>query len=259
MASLSVAAAVPAQAHPSAPAGTHILIPNKTNNLDCNGWSPKYKSVAPAHKMLCADPHGSLRTRYSAGSAAPKKFWSRFIDNRHYVGHDEPSVKFESSTPGSGNTMTYFMRLPHDPKKKATNDGKVVDAAELSPAIWFGLPLCDPHSYPQNPCTPDSDANLGGISDANAAGSAFMELQFYAPGFTGPDEPGCLRTKWCSALTIDSLESQFNFVNLNPNCEEPQNFAFLQRNGVPAGPPSPQLSNIQAVTPNARDADVQPR
>ena len=43
-----------------------------------------------------------------------------------------------------------------------------------------------------------------------------MELQFYAPGFTGPDEPGCLRTKWCSALTIDSVESQFNFVNLNP-------------------------------------------
>jgi hypothetical protein len=85
-----------------------------------------------------------------------------------------------------------------------------------------------------------------------------MELQFYAPGFTGPDEPGCLRTKWCSALTIDSVESQFNFVNLNPGCPEPQNFAFIQRNGVPAGPPSPQLSNIHSVTPNGQTLTYSP-
>jgi hypothetical protein len=200
---LAVIAAGPAQAHTGAPAASHILKPNKTNNLDCNAWSNAYKSIAPEHKMLCADPHGPLSTGYSSGSNPPSRFWSRFRDNGHYVGHDEPSVKFISGTAGSGNTMTYFMRLPHDPTKKATNDGKVVDAAELSPAIWFGLPICDPKSYPQNPCTPDSDANSGAINDPNAAGSAFMELQFYAPGFTGPDEPGCLRTKWCR-LSIDS-------------------------------------------------------
>src|SRR5262249_59446730 len=105
----------------------------------------------------------------------------------------------------SGKPFTYCRRVRKAPAAKPTNSGKVVDAAELSPAIWFGLPLCDPKSYPQNPCTPDSDANSGAINDPNAAGSAFMELQFYAPGFTGPDEPGCLRTKWCSALTIDSV------------------------------------------------------
>ena len=43
---------------------------------------------------------------------------------------------------------------------------------------------------------------------------------------------------------------QFNFANLNPNCEEPINFAFLQRNGVPAGPPSPQLTDLSTFTPN---------
>lgn len=252
MASLSVAAAIPAQAHGSAPAGLQVVKPNKTNNLDCNAWSIRFHSVAPAHRQLCADPHGPLRTRYTQGANATRKFWSRFIDNGHYVGHDEPSVKFISHAANSGNTMTYFMRMPHDPKMKATNDGKVVDAAELSPAMWFGLPLCDPKSYPQNPCTPDSDTNSGAINDPNAAGSAFMELQFYAPGFPGPDAPGCTRTQWCSALTIDSVESQFNFVNLNPGCQEPQNFAFIQRNGVPAGPPSPQLSNIHSVTPNGQ-------
>ena len=35
-AGLAVATAGPAQAH-SAPAGTRVLTPNKTNNLDCNG------------------------------------------------------------------------------------------------------------------------------------------------------------------------------------------------------------------------------
>jgi hypothetical protein len=258
VASVSVAGVIPALAH-NAPAAAHILIPNKTNNLDCNGWSPKYHSIAPAHRGLCTDPHGPLRTRYSSVSNAASKLWSRFIDNGHYVGHDEPSVKFISSTPGSGNTMTYFMRIPRDPKKQATNDGKVVHAAELSPAIWFGLPLCDPKSYPQNPCTPDSDTNLGGINDQNASGSAFMELQFYAPGITPfVDAPSCLRTKWCAAMTIDSVESQFNFVNLNPNCEEPVNFAYLQRNGKPAGPPSPQKTNIHTLTPNSETLTFKP-
>ncbi len=250
---MSVIAAGPAQAQMGARAATHGVIPNKTNNLDCNGWSKVYSSIAPARRMDCADPHGRI---YKGGNTA-NKYMSRFLDNGHYVGHDEPSVKFLSSVHNSGNTMTYFMRLPHDPKMKATNSGSVVDAAELSPAMWFGLPLCDPRSYPQNPCTPDSDANTG-LNLPTDAGSAFMELQFYAPGFTGPDEPGCLRTKWCSALTIDSVESQFNFVNLNPNCMEPQNFAFIQRNGVPAGPPGPQTSTIKSLTPNAETLTYSP-
>ena len=32
---------------------------------------------------------------------------------------------------------------------------------------------------------------------------------------------------------------------------EPVNFAYLQRNGVPAGPPSPQLTDVTTFTPNA--------
>jgi hypothetical protein len=252
VAGLAVASAVPAQARSAPAAAAHILIPNKTNSMDCNGWSPKYHSLAPGHRELCTDPHGPLSTGYASGNAAAKRFWSRFIDNGHYVGHDEPSVKFISSAPGSGNTMTYFMRLPHDPMKPATNSGSVVDAAELSPAIWFGLPICDPRSYPQNPCTPDSDTNTGTINNPSDAGSAFMELQFYAPGITPfIDAPSCLSRKWCAAMTIDSLESQFNFANLNLNCPEPVNFAFLQRNGVPAGPPSPQKTNAHTLSPNA--------
>lgn len=139
----------------------------------------------------------------------PRGTWGgRFEDNGVYVGHDEPSVKFISSAPGSGNDMTYVNTLGKDPHAKPTTSphGKTVsDYAELSPAPWFGLPICDPGSYPQNPCKPDSDSNSGAISDPNAAGSAFMELQFYPPGYQPfVDGPSCDATHWCAALTIDS-------------------------------------------------------
>ena len=45
----------------------------------------------------------------------------------------------------------------------------------------------------------------------------------------------CSATKWCAAVTIDSLEAAFGFEGLNTACEEPVNFAFLQRNGSPPG------------------------
>jgi hypothetical protein len=155
--------------------------------------------------------------------------------------------------------MTYFTKIPRDPARTPTANGSVTKYAELSVAPWFGLPLCDPRSYPQNPCTPDSDTNSGLISNPADAGSAFMELQFYPPGFTPfQDNVSCSKTQWCFAMTIDSVESLFNFVGLNPNCQEPVNFAYLQDNGVPAGPPSPQLANVNTQTPNAHTLKVNP-
>jgi hypothetical protein len=219
---------------------TGAVAPNSANELDCNGWSHKYQTVAKEAGALCTDPIKIIN-----GKA------TRFADNGWYVGHDEPSVKFISSRPGSGNTMTYVMKLSQDPKKPPTANGKVVDYAQLSLAPWFGLPICDPKSYPQNPCKPDSDTNTG-LNSPTDAGSAFMELQFYPPGFTPPwtDAVSCSATKWCGAMTIDSLACSFNFATCNNNCIEPVNFAFLQTNGVPTGPPSPQLANVRTFTPN---------
>jgi hypothetical protein len=228
----------------AASAGAGVA-PNATSMMDCNGHSTKYKDVKQDLGGGCTDPLG-----YWDGSA-----W-RFSDNGVYVGHDEPSVKFISDAAGSGNSFSYVTRLATDPAGKPTISptGKTVsDYAELSPAPWFGLPVCDPNSYPLNPCTPDSDSNGGAISDPNAAGSAFLELQFYPPGYEPfVDAPSCDPTHWCAALTIDSLEAGFNFVGLNPACTEPVNFAFLQRNGVPTGPPSPQLTDVSTFTPNSQ-------
>jgi hypothetical protein len=86
-----------------------------------------------------------------------------------------------------------------------------------------------------------------------------MELQFYPPGFTPlNDGASCDPTKWCAALNIDSLSCTFGFATCNNNCIEPVNFAFLQTNGVPAGPPSPQLTNANTFTANANTLKINP-
>jgi hypothetical protein len=270
IATLSIAAAGPAAAHNTARAAAHALSvaqehftvkPNRGSNMtDCNGWSKSYTSVVPRFRENCTDPHGPLVSyRYTApdGTTRTAKYWGRFRDNGHYVGHDEPSVKFISAAPNSANTFTWFTQLPTDPAKAPNSSGTITKYAELSPAPWFGLPLCDPASYTQKPCTPHSDANQSQINNPNAAGDAFMELQFYAPGFPPfQDNTSCSTHKWCIAITIDSLASQFGFVNLNPNCPEPVNFAYLTKNGVPGGPPSPQLANGHTFTPTANTFEV---
>src|SRR5690242_12105645 len=73
-----------ARAAPAANAGVH---PNKIGGLDCNGLSPVQKPVKRV--LQCADPRGSDE--------------GRFEDNGHYIGHDEPSVRFLSNQPGSGS------------------------------------------------------------------------------------------------------------------------------------------------------------
>ena len=51
--------------------------------------------------------------------------------NDVYVGHDEPSVLFKSSVPGSGNDMTYTVTLPQDPKQFPTASGATGTDVEL--------------------------------------------------------------------------------------------------------------------------------
>jgi hypothetical protein len=230
----------------TAKAAVTSVAPNPVNELDCNGWSNKYGTVRKLASN-CTDPLSNYDGKDT-----------RFKDNGHYIGHDEPSVKFISSTPGSGNTMTYLTKIPVDPRRAPTPSGSVTNYGQLSVAPWFGLPMCDPKSYPQNSCTPDSDTNTG-LNAPTDAGSAFMELQFYPPGYTPfVDSESCSATKWCAAVTIDSLECTFGFATCNANCEEPVNFAFLQTNGVPSGPPSPQLTDVSSFTPNGNTLMISP-
>jgi hypothetical protein len=174
-------------------------------------------------------------------------------DNGYYIGHDEPTLQFYSTQPGSSSNITWVQTLPRDPAKPPTEHGPLKDVThffELMPSLWFSMDLCDPRSYPLLPCKPDSDTNSP-HGKYPGGGSAFLELQFYPPGFPPfTDALSCDDTHWCAALTIDSLECTANFTVCNNRCIEPVNSAFIQTDGVPTGPPSPQRADLNTFTPN---------
>jgi hypothetical protein len=167
----------------------------------------------------------------------------------HYVGHDEPSVLFYSNTPGSGNHMQYNVTLPREPGGPFS-DSKAY-SLEDSPAFWFGMAMCDTQSFPEtsSSCPADSDSNIvNPATTKKGPGAAYMELQFYPPGFAPQfAASSCDATRWCVALTIDSLsEDAFTGQTLNASCTaaiggsiEYVNFAYLTLNGAPLGPPNP--------------------
>jgi hypothetical protein len=236
----------------AAATGAPGVKPNAVGGLDCNGLSPIQRPVKLT--SVCSDPKG-----YDGG---------RFYDNGHYIGHDEPIVRFMSNRSGSGNDVTWTERLPLDPPKPPTVGQPGSDRThwfELSVAPWFSMALCNPRSYPYTPCKPESDSNapVGNFPWATpqlaGGGSSFLEMQFYPPGF-GPfvDNISCDNSHWCASLHINDLECNFTFAVCNPNCIEPTNFAFIQTNGVPTGPPGPQLANLASATPNSKTLLMNP-
>jgi hypothetical protein len=193
-----------------------------------------------------------------------------------YVGHDEPSVLFKSGRPGSGNDMTYTVTLPRDPKKQPNASGKggTTWNFQLRPTFWFGLTLCDTESAPEytKTCKPDSDRNnLVGTNPAapdyigKHPGNAFMELQFYGPGYVPQFEGfGCTAHQYCAAMTIDSRTlNQNTGVENTSACNnyilggpEPINWAYITRSGHSQAPANPLFTgtftnpNLSAVNPN---------
>src|SRR5499427_4475727 len=140
------------------------------------------QAVRAAH-AASASQHAAIDCGYGmcAEVANPQE-----VFGGEYVGHDEPSAVFYSNVPGAGNHMTYSMVLPHDPSPVNPNTPGKSYQFELNGAIWLGMALCATQSYPEqvSTCTPDSDSNiLDPATSPNHAGTAFMELQFYPPGW----------------------------------------------------------------------------
>jgi hypothetical protein len=190
--------------------------------------------------------------------------------NGAYTGHDEPSTLFYSNTAGSGDNQSYHLTLPKEPPTLPKQDGSGGTwNFQLHPAFWFGMAMCDTQSYPlyTSTCTPDSDTNIKDDSNPSSpnyigkhAGTAFMEMQFYPPGWAPFQLPGgisCDATKWCAALTIDSLsENPATGQVLNPTCQaitglEYVNFAFITHDGVAQAPANPVHSTAATFTPDA--------
>ncbi len=189
----------------------------------------------------------------------------------YYVGHDEPSLLFYSNKPDSGNSYVSRLTLPKDPPKLPQQNGTGgTFNFQIHPAFWYGMAMCDTQSAPEftNQCTPNSDANIFDSADPNDPhyigkhpGSAFMEMQFYPPGWAPFELPGgisCDATQWCGALNIDSLIQNQNTNQFNNTAcrdlvsDEPVNFAFVTKNGVAQAPANPvsTATNPAVLTPN---------
>jgi hypothetical protein len=185
--------------------------------------------------------------------------------NEYYVGHDEPAVLFYSNEPGAGSNNVYRLRLPKDPPLLPKQDGSGGTwNFQLRPTFWFGMAMCDdqgdpnpggsPSAGPNIPCAAASDSNIFDSPDPAAPdyigrhpGTAFMEMQFYPPGWLFALFGQGTATQWTAALNIDSFQDNANTgQNNNPACQaitngEYVNFAFIQTDGMPfpAGSPSP--------------------
>jgi hypothetical protein len=190
-----------------------------------------------------------FRTSCEYGSALCTEIGDTHLAyGNQYVGHDEPSLLFYSHTPGSGNQMTYQLTLPKEPdgpfsQRKSYN-------FELHPSFWFGMAVCDTQSYPEQvkTCPPHSDANAVDVrKNNNHPGTAFVELQFYPPGWADGIFGSCATHQWCAAMTIDSLsENPIDGTVLNNDCQakifggpEYINYAWLTRSGKPQATPNP--------------------
>ncbi len=223
------------------------------------------KSLCTSLYSTCADPFDEV--------------------NDAYVGHDEPSIEFKSNLAGSGNNMTYKMRLPKDPaaQPNASGVGGTTWNFELRPTFWFGVTLCDDQSAPEftHVCNADTDAN--NLTSPNPAspnyvgkhpGTAFLELQFYGPGYVPQFEGfGCTATQYCAAMTIDSRTADMNNgVENTAACNnyvlggpEPINWAYITTSGRSQAPANPLFTgtnaapNLAAVNPNpAKDLMMNP-
>ncbi len=182
-------------------------------------------------------------------------------ENGAYTGHDEASVLFISNRSGTGGRdLTYTLTLPRNPPVRPNQAGTAGTwDFQLRATFWLSITMCDTESSPNftKTCTPNSDVNARFRSTnpkspfyiGKSPGNAFMELQFYEPGWVPQFAGfGCSATKWCANLTIDSLSDQDNTgIPQNDDCldnhflvgEEPINWAYITRDGRSQAPANP--------------------
>jgi hypothetical protein len=225
-----------------------------------------HRCATPGQDYLCTDLQDWLsKDTVQGGTPNGTVPWTG-----PYLGHDEPSALFYSHVPGSGNDVTFNLTLPRQPTALPQQDGSGSSwDFQLHPAFWFGMAMCDNTSYPNytSTCNPDSDSNI--YNDPSPAsphfiskhpGTAFMEMQFYPPGWAPwIDAISCDSTEWCASLNVDS----FNVVSAsntfsNFSCSnaigtiEPFNFAYLTNgtSGVGAtGPANQWDATVGTYTP----------
>ena len=218
-----------------------------------------FVNVPQTHAASASSQHMNINCELNSSMCTEVWDAQKVFGGYKYIGHDEPSTLFYSNQPGSGNRMQYELKLPTDPAATPLTRGKSFNF-QLHIAFWFGMAMCDTQSYPEllSTCTPDSDKNIVDPSvSPRHPGTAFMEMQFYPPGWAPwPAGLSCTATQWCAALNIDSLGQNpvtgqvNNSACLSTVGEETVNFAFITKSGVPHAPANPVDATTSTYTPN---------
>ena len=221
------------------------------------GASEHYGLACDSGKIMCQDPAVNLPG--------------------HYIGHDEPSVGFQSNRPGSGNDVTYTVRLPKNPPTRPNQQatGGTWDF-QLRPTFWIGMVLCDSQSAPNftHVCKADSDANNKVSPNPSSPnyigkhpGNAFMEVQWYSPGYVGAirrlrlhrssvlrraDDRQLLGEPEHRRRSITPTANNFPLVG-----EEPVNWAYITKSGRSQAPANP-LSTSRALLAHGESKALNP-
>ncbi len=211
-------------------------------------------------------PHASYAWPTGASSAlrscaTPDVFchevaFQRRVWGHHYVGHDEPGIAFLSNQHGSGNQMAYSFTLPKDPPPTQVPGRSYT--FENGPAFWFGMIVCDTQSYPEQVSTCKADSNSNITSQQRYPGAAYVEMQFYPPGWVPLyDGVSCSARQWCAALNIDSVSMDpIHNTLLDTACQnaiggaEYVNFAYITKNGRAQAPANPVQATGATYTPD---------
>jgi hypothetical protein len=250
---LTLAAAGALAAAVVSAAGVTQAASSRPGPLPANPAAERAAKQIARHNFGTYGKHGAIDCAYSAAMCTEVADSDDVFG--HYVGHDEPSMLFYSNTPGSGNHLRYVLTLPKDPSASNPNQAGKSYAFELSGSEWLGMAMCDSQSDPEqvSTCPPDSDKNvLDPTVSPKHVGQAYMELQFYPPGWipwptwqVAVGASSCNPTMWCAAMNIDSLSlnpltgQTNNSACLNTVGEEYVNFAFVTKNGKATGPANP--------------------
>ena len=188
----------------------------------------------------------------------------RFYDNNEYIGHDEPDMTFLSHQHGSGNDVTWTDTLPRDPSAAPTDSNPGHDVAhwfELSPAPWFSMAMCDSNSYPQAPCTPESDSNAPRAAPVMAAARRSWRSSSIHPGCPVRGF-GQLRQQPLVRRTDDRQPRVHDRASqpATATARSRSTSRFIQTQRGAGGPGEPQASSdLASETPNSEHAADEPR
>ena len=226
--------------------------------------------------ITCAEPDARTGTSIAGYDQGPQRCAHLALHRSRRA-----AVQFYSNRPGSGNNVTYQLRLPKDPPTPPKQDG--------SGGNWTASSRIDVlarHAAVRRPgLTEPGRAALDRPCDgALQAGQRLQHVRQPEPeqpsvlrprprpGLHGdavlsaglgawPAGIGCTAKQWCAALNIDTFQNNANtgtFNNtdcLNTVGPEPVNFAFLTKNGVATAPGEPAAPGALRSRPRARFLD----